>query len=69
MDIRKNNIRIFFLCCLIFGQINGIQARSGNTSEDNKVAISIDKNSPMAVFGAAKIEAALQTMSITHEVV
>jgi len=69
MIFNKIKPALFFLFCLTFGQTNIIQAQSGNTNENIKVSISIDKSSPKEVFGASKIKTALQNLSISHRVV
>ncbi|HYX07617.1 MAG TPA: hypothetical protein VE912_12885, partial [Bacteroidales bacterium] len=69
MDIKKITLRIFFLLCLFFALNNITNAESENSTGYSKVTISIDKNSPMAVFGASKIETALQKLKITHRII
>jgi len=69
MVINKFTAGLFFLCCLTLGQINVTLASSGNFPEQRQVSITIDKSSPMQVFGVSKIEAALKKLSIKTQVV
>jgi hypothetical protein len=69
MIIKKINLSLFFLCCLTIVLISVTLARSVNSLEQRQVSIVIDKSAPMEVFGASKIEAALQKLSITTQVV
>ncbi len=67
--INKIRVGIFLLCCLTFGQINTILAKSDKYTGNKKVSIAIDKSSPMEVFGASKIEAALKKLNITSQII
>lgn len=62
---------MFFLGCLTFCQNNIImsECKSGIAYENSQVSIAIDKNSPMEVFGASKIEEALRSLSLTPQVI
>jgi len=60
---------LFLLCCLTFGQTSIVLAKSDKTTRNSKISIVIDKSSPLEVFGASKIEAALQKLHIETEVV
>lgn len=62
-----------FVGLLILPFIIGSLGSSACTGPDNaykdRVSISIDKDSPMEVFGASKLEDALQNLGITAEIV
>ena len=66
--INKIRVGLFLLCCLTFCYTNTILAGKVNSTK-KQVSISIDKSSPMQVFGVSKIEAALQKLSVTTQVV
>ncbi len=67
MIFLKITARLLFLGFLIWCQNNIMtgECQAGAASEPSQVLISIDKNSPMQVFGATKIEAALNGLSLT----
>jgi len=71
MSFSKITKSLFFLSCLFLGQQNVIigDYKEETSSENYRVAISIDKNSSMEVFGASKIEAALQRLNLTPQIV
>jgi hypothetical protein len=54
----KKIVRSFCFCCLIFSLVNIFQSCSSR-----EVQISIDKNSPMEVFGASRIVAVLNNLN------
>lgn len=68
MNINKTTTLLFFLCCLTFSQVNATPTASGNATRQKQVSIAIDKSSPMEVFGASKIVAALQKLKVTSVV-
>ncbi|MFC1633734.1 hypothetical protein ACFL5Z_02740 [Planctomycetota bacterium] len=57
---------LFFLSCLVLGQQNVTRGahQTESPAENAHVFIIIDKNSPMEVFGASKIEAAINSVSL-----
>ena len=62
---------MFFLVCLTFSQNNIIMSerKARITYEISQVSIAIDKNSPMEVFGASKIEETLRRLSLTPQII
>jgi len=71
MSFAKISETLILLCCLTFGRNNMTicECKAGISSKDSQVSISLDKKSPMEIFGASKIEAALQRLSLTPQVV
>ena len=65
----KTNVGLLLLCCFMFGYIKISFARTGNADGAGSVTIVINKSAPMEVFGASKIEAALQKLNIVTQVV
>ena len=57
------------LCNIVFGKDSGAYEQSGDFHRIDEVTISINKNSPLEVFGASKVEAALQNLSIAAQVI
>ena len=64
-------VRFFLLGCFIFNQYSGIidECTAGTGTENSQVHIAIDTNSPLQVFGASKIEAALRKLSQNAQLV
>ncbi len=59
---------IFLLGFLIFGDANMLLAQAGKSIK-SQISIVIDKKSPMEVFGASKIEAALKKLNVSTQLV
>ena len=66
--INKIKPGIFLLGFLIFGETNLLLAQVDKTIKI-RISIAIDKKSPMEVFGASKIEAALKKLNVSTQLV
>ncbi|MEX2428827.1 MAG: hypothetical protein WD577_11325 [Bacteroidales bacterium] len=60
---------VLLASCLIIGCIQIAKASENSFQEDFIFSVAIDKNSPMEVFGASKIELVLRNLGISHQVV
>ena len=71
MPIIKMKTGLLFLICLTLGNIAMVsgECRAENTSAKSQISVVIDISSPMQVFGASKIEAALRRLNMAHRVV
>jgi len=61
--------RLFLFCYLVLLQNSTIFSQTVSDSKKDQFIISIDKKSPMEIFGAAKIVNALQKIKITSQLV
>ena len=61
--------RLFLFCYLVLLQNITIFSQTVSDSKKDQFIISIDKKSPMEIFGAAKIVNALQKIKITSQLV